>query len=122
VLHDWRLYVLSLGTTAQWLIGPFAMAALVLWFASLQLTALQRFTADYDLSYGIYIWGWVVQQCVVSLIPGITPMPHLLFTLLILVPIAWLSWTFVEAPALTWVKHLGRHRVVVDAVQPGYSR
>jgi peptidoglycan/LPS O-acetylase OafA/YrhL len=102
------VYILSLGSTAQWLLGPFAMAAIVLWVAGRQWQRLQRFTADHDMSYGIYIWGWVIQQCVISLIPGIAFLPHLLTTLMILIPLAWLSWTVVEAPSLAWAKGLGQ--------------
>ncbi len=98
------IYGISLGTSAQWYFGPLATAAVILWLAAIPSGALQRFTVKSDLSYGIYVWGWITQQCVVWAIPGITAMPHLALSLLLLLPVAWLSWTYVERPALAWGK------------------
>ena len=53
-----------------------------------------------DYSYGVYLWAFPVQQAVVSMHTGITPMKLFVvagfFTLLL----AMLSWRLVEKPAL----------------------
>lgn len=53
-----------------------------------------------DLSYGSYLYGYPVQQMLVTLFPLWTP--HLLFlpTLLVVLPLAAASWWLVEKPAL----------------------
>jgi len=59
----------------------------------------------HDLSYGVYLWGWPVQQCVVAAwlalthdVPG--PMTLFAMTLPPLLFVAWISWVLVERPAL----------------------
>ena len=54
-----------------------------------------------DLSLGIFLWGWPVQQVTRSWLPVGTPIVLQLTVVLALVlPLAWLSWTAIEAPAL----------------------
>jgi peptidoglycan/LPS O-acetylase OafA/YrhL len=54
-----------------------------------------------DLSYGIYVWGWPVQQVGVLLLGGETPYLVLLaVTMAVTVPLAALSWHLVEKQAL----------------------
>ncbi|MDO5758744.1 MAG: acyltransferase [Rhodobacterales bacterium] len=56
-----------------------------------------------DISYGMYLYGFLVQQCVSYLI-GTEGQPLLNFVLstIITAPLAVLSWKFVERPALGW--------------------
>ena len=53
-----------------------------------------------DWSYGIYIYGWFIQQIVASIYPNQTPLVNFLFASVLSILIGWLSWTFVERPAL----------------------
>ena len=54
-----------------------------------------------DLSYGVYIYAFPVQQIVVGYMGAQTPYWTLLaFTIPVVLALAWLSWHFVEAPAL----------------------
>lgn len=59
-----------------------------------------------DFSYGVYIFAYPVQQTLVWALGVETPM-WLLVALCFActLPLAWLSWHFVEKPALRW-KHL----------------
>ncbi|KPF71821.1 acyltransferase [Bosea sp. AAP35] len=54
-----------------------------------------------DLSYGVYLYGWPVQQACLALFPTAGAFmlfwPGLAATLIV----AWLSWHFVEKPALS---------------------
>lgn len=59
----------------------------------------------HDISYGVYIYGWPVQQLAVMFVmslTGVPPGPVVLFflSLLVLVPVAFASWLLVEQPAL----------------------
>lgn len=53
-----------------------------------------------DPSYGVYLWGMLVQQIVVALGFGLTPAANLLFSLPVTVVLAYASWHFVERRAL----------------------
>jgi peptidoglycan/LPS O-acetylase OafA/YrhL len=55
-----------------------------------------------DLSYGLYIYGWPVEQTVLYLRPG-TGWPALFFIALpVTAVVAFLSWHLVEKRALAW--------------------
>lgn len=95
-----------------------AGAALRMWRFSLPDLHLQRLPAD--LSYGIYLTAMPVQQTIIMLYPYIDPGQLTLFTLAVCSPLAWLSWTLVELPAMR-----GRHHVnLLDSKVRGriYSR
>jgi peptidoglycan/LPS O-acetylase OafA/YrhL len=66
----------------------------------------------YDLSYGLYIYGWPVAQSLVflALRAGFDLPWWALFlaTLVVTLPIAYLSWRFVEAPSLRLKRFLRR--------------
>ncbi len=52
-----------------------------------------------DLSYGVYIYGWLIQQMLYALFsPGVLSISLLAIPLAFLA--GWLSWKFVEKPAL----------------------
>ncbi len=53
-----------------------------------------------DVSYGMYIYGWPIAQTLVAILPGITPVPLAVLSLLATYPVALMSWQFVERPGL----------------------
>jgi peptidoglycan/LPS O-acetylase OafA/YrhL len=55
---------------------------------------------DMDLSYGTYIWGWPILQVLVLWTPIHEPIILCIFALALALPIAAVSWFFVEKPAL----------------------
>jgi peptidoglycan/LPS O-acetylase OafA/YrhL len=54
-----------------------------------------------DLSYGLYIYGWPVQQTVVYLRPGMSWWELFLISMVITAAVAFLSWHLVEKRALS---------------------
>lgn len=58
------------------------------------------FTFTGDLSYGIYIYAFPVQQSIVHLFPGTTQLALLAWSLCVTLVLAFLSWRFIEYPAL----------------------
>ncbi|NTS39854.1 acyltransferase [Flavisolibacter sp. BT320] len=66
---------------------------------------LHRFARYGDLSYGIYLFGWPVQQLVILYIGKEISFPvSLLLTTVFLLPVAFASWHLVEKPALSLKK------------------
>jgi len=106
-----RLVVALLPTTAlaAWLLTGTSQAAageivlvanIVLVFGTLDFGMSTRWTRRHDISYGIYIYGWPLQQALVLATPGVSPEHLGLLSIVILVPIGYASWHLVEAPAL----------------------
>lgn len=55
-----------------------------------------------DLSYGLYIYGWPIEQSVLALRPGTGPVALFLIAFPLTAVIAFLSWHLVEKRALRW--------------------
>jgi peptidoglycan/LPS O-acetylase OafA/YrhL len=53
-----------------------------------------------DISYGIYIYAFPLQQVVASLFPDFRPFENCIFSTVIVFPIAYLSWHYIEKPIL----------------------
>lgn len=86
---------------------PLAGAYLAIWFARRYDPALDYARYTGDLSYGLYIYGWPAEQLVMWLSGGRATWWEIFGgSLLIAVPLAWLSWHLVESRAM----RLGRLR------------
>jgi len=70
-----------------------------------------------DISYGLYIYAFPVQQTVAFLIPQVRPLSMFMLSTVITVALAILSWRFVEKPAIKLKGKLafGRHKDDVRA-------
>lgn len=69
------------------------------------------YTDRVDLSYGIYLYGWPVQQALVQLFPAASVWASLLSALLISALLAWISWHWVESPALRFKVVFSKRRL-----------
>lgn len=86
-------------------IAMLSAGAYALFFAALSRGRSPRlFGRKVDLSYGIYLFGFPIQQLVIAASHQ-TIGPELLFIVSfpLTCGIAYLSWTFVESPSLRWV-------------------
>ncbi len=54
-----------------------------------------------DLSYGIYIYAWPIQQSVAQIFPTLGPAGNTIVSTLLVTGIAYLSWHYIEKPALS---------------------
>jgi peptidoglycan/LPS O-acetylase OafA/YrhL len=103
------LFALCLSTgqrgLAQWIV----LAPLTLVAGSWSTPGLRQAGRWGDLSYGIYLYAYFVQQLTVRLWPGT---PGLVGSTLVAmggtVTVAWCSWNLVEAPALALKRQLRR--------------
>ena len=59
-----------------------------------------------DVSYGVYIYSFPLQQMLIAKITEIHPIQLLLLTIIIVLPIAYLSWCIIEKPSLSLKKYL----------------
>lgn len=90
----------TLNRTAFPVIYALSVPYLTLFAAIVPGGVIRRFNALGDYSYGIYIYAFPVQQCIVALIPGIHPVAVAAGAALTAIPCAMLSWHFLEKPAL----------------------
>lgn len=81
------------------LVGPLLVAYLLLWAGGAIST---RLLVDNDVSYGLYIYAFPVQQSLA--LAGVhivmTPVAFALLSLILTLPLAFVSWKLVEKPAL----------------------
>lgn len=84
------------------------LASFVIWAAYVKLPKLAPLQGITDLSYGIYIYHWVVMQVIFNLMPNTSVLGLLLIALPVVIGLSWLSWTFIEAPMLRHKKAFGK--------------
>jgi peptidoglycan/LPS O-acetylase OafA/YrhL len=91
-----------LGSNIPLMIVAFAVGGLLTYMPRLPLPPLKG-----DLSYGLYVYAFPVQQVIVATLGSIlSPLLLAFLTVLITVPIAALSWRWLESPALRLVTRL----------------
>ncbi|WP_018259771.1 acyltransferase family protein [Methylobacterium sp. WSM2598] len=74
---------------------------LLLWFAfAVPPLRIGRFTQRTDLSYGVYLYAWPLQNLIVAQDRGVAPWLVTVAALTGAGLLAWLSWHLVERPAL----------------------
>lgn len=86
--------------TPQFYIAFFvALAYLTFYFGFLDVRWLPKIKRR-DLSYGVYLYGWPVQQIVLMLVPGQSAMFNTVVSCACALVLAFLSWELIESPAL----------------------
>ncbi len=81
--------------------GPAAVAAAIYFtfWAAYRLPAM-RWPGGHDYSYGLFLYGFPVQQSLLALFPALTPLQLLPLSAACAFALAVLSWRLVERPAL----------------------
>jgi peptidoglycan/LPS O-acetylase OafA/YrhL len=86
-----------------------AACAIALWFGTASLP-MPKFFRRHDYSYSIYIYHWPIMQMLKKFLPATSHFVFLICTLIILIPISFISWVYIEKPAMNWAKRLSeRH-------------
>jgi peptidoglycan/LPS O-acetylase OafA/YrhL len=104
LLAERSVYVIGLGVLAwigsqKYLAAVFILPWLVVKVGTYSWPGLRSAGRFGDLSYGVYIYAWPVQQVVVHTLGG-TWATQLLVVVPAVLLLAHLSWRFVESPAL----------------------
>ena len=71
-----------------------------LWAATQTWGPFRAFCNRIDLSFGVYIYAGPIQQALIQSIPGAGPVAIILLTFAAVLPLGFLSWVFIEKPAL----------------------
>lgn len=95
-------WILSRGTALQVPMGAAAIPYACLWFAYRTRPLFTRFFERFDLSYGMYLYAYPVEQCVRAVLGDrATPAITIALALPVTVALASFSWRFVERPWLS---------------------
>jgi len=87
--HLWEIWMVTAGTY------------IMFYFATSERSPLQNWAKYGDYSYGVYIFGFPIQQTVTYLAGGtMDPMANFFISLPIVCAISLASWRWVEKPAL----------------------
>jgi len=82
-------------------VGYITLTYFILYLAARLPAFARRVGAKNDYSYGVYLYGWVVQQVLSFVgVNGWGYVPYVLISLLAAFGCAWLSWHLVEKQAL----------------------
>ena len=65
---------------------------------------LRKYNNLGDYSYGLYVYAFPVQQALMHFIPKITFGEMVIYATLISIPLALLSWHFIEQPSLLYAR------------------
>lgn len=104
VVFSAAILCLCILTETASALAPFPVALIAIVLGS--VLPLQSIGAKSDLSYGVYIYGVPVQNILEIGWPDLPLIPYVVLSLGLTVPLAWLSFRFVEAPALGWKDRL----------------
>lgn len=71
-----------------------------------QLPSLNKFVLSGDASYGVYVYGFVIQQTFADVFPSAGPTLNVIVCLPIAIGVGFLSWHYLERPSLRVAKEL----------------
>lgn len=102
------MYLASRNTRVGAIVLYPAFAYGLLWFASIR--SLRALKPTHDYSYGIYLYGFVIQQAVTTFDPTLNNYLSVGIAIPVTIVVAGLSWHFVERPCLALMrgKRIGR--------------
>jgi peptidoglycan/LPS O-acetylase OafA/YrhL len=105
------LPVLFMGSQLFSLAFAISLVYWIFYLAYIPSGAIRNFNRLGDYSYGIYVYGFIVQQIVVSIVPDIGLEGMMVTAFLGTLPLAVISWHFIEKPALDYAKAVNRSKV-----------
>jgi peptidoglycan/LPS O-acetylase OafA/YrhL len=101
-------------TNAYFYFFAIATAYFCFWFAyRLPYVNIQKYG---DPSYGIYLWGWPVQQILVFMSPAISPMANAFLAAAISAILGYVSWHVLEKHALSFKKVPVVDRLIITSL------
>jgi peptidoglycan/LPS O-acetylase OafA/YrhL len=96
------LWIVTWGGGWARVTGVLAIAFAVIVFAFRTPAWLRRLTAPGDVSYGIYVYAFPVQQSVAAVWHGVGPLAMFAIAFPVTYGLAFLSWRLIERPALAY--------------------
>ena len=101
-LLSFLLYFIFKDSIANELFLIIAFCNLTVYIASRKFTL--NFKPKYDISYGIYLWGFLIQQILYFIFGQIYAGLHFIIALIMSVAIAFISFLYIEKPFMNFGK------------------
>ncbi|HWK02895.1 MAG TPA: acyltransferase [Puia sp.] len=101
VILFWLLVILVKDSVVYQFVFYIAFFYTVIFISSLDF-AIHRLKLPFDASYGVYVYGFMIQQCVHASFPGIGVHGNQLLSSVIAVFLGILSWYFIEKPFIAF--------------------
>ena len=98
------------GTLVAPISWSLAYAYGLLWLAYVPSGVIRQFNRLPDISYGLYIYAFPVQQTLIATGLALSPLRNMVGSWLVVSVLATLSWYAIEKPALALKDRLGRQR------------
>lgn len=105
------LYALAFGVTLFFLMFNPLLAEpalsvlggyIIFWLSfNVKNQFLGNINSNRDISYGVYLYGWPIQNLIILYFPGVTPLELFISAMAIAAMFGLMSWRFVEKPFLT---------------------
>jgi peptidoglycan/LPS O-acetylase OafA/YrhL len=102
VLLSLTCYIISKNTSIEEIFLIVFFCNLIVYISSIKI--ILNFKPKHDISYGIYLWGFLVQQIVYYLLGKLYAGTHFIIALVFSLIIAYISFIFIEKPFI----NLGR--------------
>jgi len=106
VLLLWGAVFLARNTDLLEILTIMASGYSYFWLAFVPAGFFRRYNVLGDYSYGLYIIHWPIAQTLYARVPDLHPLQIGLYALALSLPLAVLSWHFVEKPCLDRVDML----------------
>jgi peptidoglycan/LPS O-acetylase OafA/YrhL len=100
----WAQWTINISTGLTFFGASLICATSALWLGSARFKG-HAFFQKHDYSYGVYIYHWPVILMLKTAIPSLNEITMLLATLLIVLPLAMLSWHWIESPVLQLMRN-----------------
>lgn len=97
----------QIGTPGFPLVYALVLTTLFIWTAFGQQF---HWMDKHDYSYGIYLYGWPVQQAFVYFYPDMSAHQNMVASMVVATALGALSWHFVEAPMLGLKRYFDRRK------------
>lgn len=89
------------------------IAAVVFWVAFAEIRAIQWAKTAPDISYGIYIYAFPIQQAITAIYPDWSPLQNALVSTVLTALPATLSWYLIEKPSLSLKNRFARRKIAL---------
>lgn len=96
-------FAISIGTDFAEITSALFIGYAIIWLSTFSFGGLRTYTNQNDYSYGMYIYGYPVTQALLTLWPTINIVALIAGAIAATLVLAFLSWEFVERPALALV-------------------
>lgn len=117
VVASTAVLAISVVTQTATVLAPLPFALLI--FVLGAVLPLQRIGRKRDLSYGIYIYGVPVQNLLEVALPDLAWSAYLILTFACVVPLAFMSFTWVEGPAMKLKGRRSPHMLATASLSVG---